>query len=110
MLTTNTVEKYIDNTVISEHAYKSFKYGFSLDITALPKHDLENFVDFMFEHDEAFREAILDKLQEHIDHRLPLYECAYKYSSGLVPRINATNGETFWVNQQPQQSTDRGAA
>jgi len=90
-------QSYIDTCVLDEHAYKSFNYGYSLDVADIPKNDLENFLDFLFENDPATRELILERMQTLIEERLPIFECKHRYRAGYVPRVDHVNGEVTWA-------------
>ena len=93
----NNIKSHIDLCLLDEYAYKSFNYGYSLHVSDLPKNELENFLDLLFEHDPVTRELITDRMQELIDERLPIYECQHRYNQGYVPAQDRTNGEINWV-------------
>lgn len=90
---------YIDICVLDEHACKSVNYGYSLDVAAIPKHDLSNLLDFLFENDPATRELIMDRMQSLIEERLPMFECKDRYGKGYVPRVDQINGEVTWTTR-----------
>lgn len=91
------IRKYIERILISEHAYKSFAAGYSLDVTDLPKNEIENFLDILFEQDYHTRDLILDRMQDLINERLPFVECQDRYEAGYVPIQDQSNGEINWI-------------
>lgn len=91
-----TIAKYIENSLIDEYADKKGRDGYSLEVYDLPKHEIDNFLTFLFEHDEGLREHILDRMQDLLDSQLPIAECKEKLSKGYVPLQDQTNGEIFW--------------
>lgn len=93
----NKVERYIDSEIISEHASKSFRYGYSFDIQTLSQNEKENFLDILFNNDPILQELVLDRMQEIVDMRLPRVESQDRYYAGLKPQLNAANGEVTWV-------------
>ena len=90
------IKSYINICVLDEHAYKSFSNGYSLDVADIPKHDLQSFLDFLFDNDPATRELVLDRMQSLIDQQLPVYECKDRYGKGYVPHVDQINGEVTW--------------
>jgi|SRR5882724_394248 len=94
---TNNINSYIDHNIIDEHAFKSFRIGYSLDVSEMPSHDLENFLDFLLQHDPVTKEIVLERMQVLVDSRLPIKECEARYSAGYVPSIDHINGETMWT-------------
>lgn len=97
------IKKYIERCLIDEYAYKSFKNGYSLDVSDLPENELSNFLDMLFKHDYHTRDLILDRMQDMINERIPFVECQNKYDSGLIPVQDRINGEISWI-------ANRGAA
>jgi hypothetical protein len=75
------LNKYIDNSIINEYADKDPNFGYSLDVTEIPKHEQSNFLEMIIEHDQIFREKILDRMQELINSRLSEVESLNKYWS-----------------------------
>ena len=95
----NSIQKYIDHNLISEYADKDFINGYTLDDSDLRQHEQLNFLDFLFAHDEAVKEYILNHMQELIDLRLRRVELEDGYDSGLKPIIDQNNGELTWINR-----------
>jgi hypothetical protein len=94
----NKIERYIDSEIIADHAFKSFRFGYSIDIETLSKNEKENFLDFLFENDPVTKEIILNRMQELVEMRLPRIEAQERYDSGLKPHLDAINGEVIWTN------------
>jgi hypothetical protein len=95
-----TLSKYIDNNIIDEYANKKSRDGYSLDVSDIPKHDIENFLSYLFEHDEVMEELVLDRMQDLIDEELPLAECKDKYEQGYFPKQDQSNGEIYWAKMR----------
>lgn len=64
------LNQYIDNCIIHEYADKDQTLGYTLDAVELPKHEQSNFLEMLLEHDETFKEKVLDRMQELINARL----------------------------------------
>lgn len=94
---TTILNSYIDHSLIDEHAFKSFRFGYSLDVSDLTQHDFDNFLDALVKHDPATREIIEERMQILINGRLLHKECEDRYGKGFVPSIDAINGETNWT-------------
>lgn len=92
-------QKYVDLCLIDEYADKDFTYGYSLDVTSLPTHEQENFLDFLFENDEVMKEIVLDRMQELIEQRIPWVESQDKYDAGFKPIVDQNNGEVSWIRR-----------
>ena|ERR1017187_9445105 len=95
----NSIQKYIDHNLINEYADKNFINGFSLDVSELSQHEQLNFLDFLFAHDEAIKEDVLNRMQELIDRRLEHAELEAGYEAGLKPIVDQNNGELIWINR-----------
>jgi hypothetical protein len=90
------IASYLENSLIDEYANKKDRDGYSLEIYDLPKTEIDNFLTFLFEHDEILHERILDRMQELLDAQLPIKECKDKLSKGYIPLQDQSNGEIFW--------------
>lgn len=91
------IKKYIERCIIDEHAYKSSKNGYSLDVYDLPANELSNFLEVLFSNDDHTRDLILERMQDLINERLPFVECQAKYDAGYVPMQDQINGEINWI-------------
>lgn len=88
---------YIDRCLIDEYAIKCFKKGYSLDIDALPKHEISNFLNRLMEHDTSVRDYVLYQMQELINERLPIVEAEHRYDAGYGATIDQQTGETIFL-------------
>lgn len=97
---TKNLNSYIDHCIIDEYAFKSFRFGFSLDASEIPQHDFDNFLDYLVKHDPATREIIEERMQVLINGRLSIMECESRYDKGYIPLTDQINGETLWVEKR----------
>ena len=84
------LEKYIDNCLIDEYANKK---DYTLDVSSLPKNEIQNFLDVLMDDDTEIRDLILDKMQHLIDERLPEVEVRDRQNKGIKTHIDRINGE-----------------
>ena len=90
----STLNHYIDICLINEYADKDLFVGYSLDVSSISEHDRNNFLDQLMQHDEAFKDIVLDYMQEAINKSLVDRECEDRDSANLMIK-QYSNGDRF---------------
>ena|ERR1700685_165321 len=91
------LSRYINSCIIDEYAEKGHPDGYYLDVTKLPAHEINDFLNALMENDGAAREMILDRMQELVDSAIPFVESRDNFDAGFIPMHDPMTGEVSWI-------------
>lgn len=86
---------YIENSIIREHAHKD-RDGYHLEAKEISEHDLNGFLQVLFDNDPITKELILDRMNDLIEEHISDVESQDRYH-GLTQYKDRVNGETRYA-------------
>lgn len=86
------INQYIDIMLIDPYATKHLVRGYSLWLDEINDGDIQNFLDYLHEKDEKFRDIVENYMQELINKRLSLRESTDRRMAGLEV-VRHSNGD-----------------